>query len=142
MDVRWNVVGRYVYPEAAVGRVAAVVGHDRPVAGITDGQHHRLIAPVHVNRLVDDIHVDPLAVDFVLIRVGRVDALDIHVLHIRADVGHAPGDAVIVADDDAGNARKGESTHVIGATVGFLDAVQANLVPDGGHLDAQVRIVG
>ena len=64
-----------------------------------------------------------------------VDLLDVEVLHVGADVGHAPGDAIVVAHDHAGNAGEAEAGDVPARRV------EADLIPDRGHLDAQVRVI-
>ncbi len=105
-------------------------------------QHQRLILTLHADCLVAHIHRDPLAVDLVLVGVGRVQALDVEILHVGSDVGHPPGDAVVVPDHDPRRARKREAAQLVRARVALLDAVQADLVPDRRHLNAEVRVVG
>ncbi len=99
------------------------------------------IASNHVDGLLASLEVHPLAVDFVLVWVFRIDFFDVQVHHVRAYIGKAPGDTVIVTDDHAGNSGKGEAGHLDRASVAFRHAVQADLVPDRRHLDAKVRIV-
>ncbi len=100
------------------------------------------LAASHLDCFLDQLHIHPLAIDFVLVRVRRVDLLDVQVLDIRADVGEAPGDAVIVTDDHARCAGKGHAGDLIRTISILLEAMQTDLIPDGGHLSPQVRVVG
>ncbi len=117
------------------------------MAGLPHDVHHRLLAPVHIDALVDELHLPPLALHLVLVRTGRVDSLYEQVLRVVAEVGNAPGDAVVVADDDAGKARKGEPAHLSPArcrgheAAGLVDDVEPHLVPDRGHLHREVGVV-
>ncbi len=71
-----------------------------------EGDKRFFTAALHFNRFIDDDHIAPFAIDFVLIGVGGINFFDKQILHIRPDVGEAPGNAVIVTDDDARRARK------------------------------------
>src|SRR6185436_9334734 len=57
------------------------------------------------------------------------------VLNVRAVIGKAPGDAIIVADHDQGSARQSESLDVP-ARPGEM-----HFVPDGRDRQLQVRVV-
>ena len=61
---------------------------------------------------------------------------DVDVLDLGAEVGEAPGYVLVVADDDEGDAREGDSGDVeaSGFEVGF--------VPDAGEVVGEVHIVG
>jgi len=78
----------------------------------------------------------------------RAEPLDVEVLHVAAQVGVRPGDAVVVPGDDPGGAGEGKAAQLEGAGLGALHGpvlghpVQGDLVPDRGHLDAQVHVVG
>ena len=133
-DARWGSGGRPAHGQD-VGLVFEHVADDRPVLGLAHGQGD-ILAAVDLDDLLDEGHVAPLAHVLVLVGVVGVDLLDVEVLHVGADVGDAPGDAVVVADDDAGDAGEAETGHIPAGRV------QADLVPDRRHLDAQVRIVG
>ncbi len=45
---------------------------------------------------------------------GAAEVLDVEVLDIGAEVGEAPGDMVVVADDDEGGAGEGDAGDVEG----------------------------
>ena len=75
------------------------------IATIGVGEATRVLA-LNLDLLTPDVHIDPLAVDLVLVGVVRVDMLDVHVLRVEISVGQAPGDAVIVADHDSRIARQ------------------------------------
>ena len=74
-------------------------------------------AALDLDGVLSDGHSHPLAIDLVLIGVSRVDLLDVQVLHVGVDVGEAPGDAVVVADDHARHAGEGVAGHLVGAGV-------------------------
>jgi len=109
---------------------------DRPVAGHQDLLHHRLAPTAHADLLPHDLAVHPLAAGLVLTRVLGVDPLHEQVIAVGHGIGDAPGDAIVVADDDPRHAGNGGADH-IGAA-----AVEMHLVPDVGHLQGQVGIVG
>ena len=79
-----------------------ICGDDRAMLGNTDGVFDDFAAS-NFNLLGDNLHIDPLALEFVLVRVFGVDLLDVEVHHIGANIGEAPGYAVVVADDDTRN---------------------------------------
>ena len=88
---------------------------------------------------VDDVLTDggalPLAVDTVFERILRVKRFGVDGEDIGEVVGEAPGDAIVVADDDERRAGKRESLH-IPAGRGEVDQI-----PDGGSRPAKVRVV-
>src|SRR5882762_4578022 len=90
----------------------------------------------YVNCFVIDLRFLPSAVDAVFIRCGWVESLDVQILYIRAVVGKAPSDAVVVADDDQRCAGQSESLYVP-AGGGDVD-----FVPDGRKPKFQVGVVG
>ena len=61
-----------------------------------------------VDRLVDDLRLRPRALHAILIRRGRIKRLNVKILNVGAVIGEAPGDAVVVADDDHGGTGQGE----------------------------------
>ncbi len=67
---------------------------------------------LNVDRLAHNCHVFPRTVDFHLVGVGGVDALEIEVLHIRPHVGDAPRDCVVVANREEGQRRERGAGHV------------------------------
>src|SRR5258705_852928 len=89
-----------------------------------------------VNRFVIDLRFFPSAVDAVFIRSGWVKGFDVQILYIRAVVGKAPGDAVIVTDDDQRCAGQSESLYVPAGS-GDVD-----FVPDRRQAKLQVGVVG
>ena len=102
----------------------------------------RRLAVAEVDRFLVNSHIAPLAVPLILQRIVGIDGDAIQVLYVGADVGDAPRDAVVVAGDDAGRGGQGHTRHVVGAGLGDGQTVQADFVPDGGHLNAEVRVVG
>ena len=70
---------------------------------------------------------------------GAAGVFDEDVLHVGAEVGEAPGDVVVVADDDEGDSGKGDSgdVEVAGGGRGF----EVGLVPDAGDAVAEVHVV-
>ena len=109
--------------------------------GGAHGQVHRLPASGR-DRLGPQGHIHPCTIEFVLVRIIRVDLLDVKVHHIRAGVGEPPGNGPVVANHHARRTWEGEPRHLDRAGLRNRPAVQPDLVPDGWHLDAQVRIVG
>ncbi len=63
-------------------------------------------------------------------------------------IGNTPGDMVIVSDDDPRISRKCESPHLksfrtgLHCIPGLINGVHPHLVPDRGHLNAEVRVIG
>ncbi len=68
--------------------------------------------------------------------------LDVEVGGVGPQVGEAPGDVGVVADDHAGHAGEAEARDVERAVLADLTAVQADLDPDAGQGDPEVRVVG
>ena len=67
-------------------------------------------------------------------------AFDVEVLDVGAEVGEAPGDVVVVADDDEGRAGKGDSGYVEGRAGGGR-GFEVGLVPDAGDAVGEVHVV-
>src|SRR5699024_4278569 len=114
------------------------VGDDRPVRGLA----HRdldVLAPGDLDRLGAHVqrHVGVAAQHAV-----PVDVLQVEVGDVGVQVGDAPRDVLVVADDDAGQAGEGEPADVERARLGDLPAVQAGLQPDARLAGLQVRVVG
>ena len=87
------------------------VGHDRPVHGAAHGDRD-VGAARDLDRLMRALEGDLLPVA----QVGvAADLLEVEVGDVGAEVGHAPSDALVVADDDARHAREGEARHPEGA---------------------------
>ena len=68
--------------------------------------------------------------------------LDVEVGDVGAEVGEAPRDVGVVADDHAGHSREREPGHVVGTLGSDRAAVQPDLHPHPRHRDAEVRVVG
>src|SRR5260370_37664402 len=44
-------------------------------------------------------------------RIRRIELFDVEILNVGADICHAPGDPIVVTDDDAGKAGRGDAGH-------------------------------
>ena len=89
-------------------RVLEAVVHvveDRAVTGGSDGQHD-IVRPGHLDGL--GAYGERLGAlrGQVPGRIGRIDLLHDEVLDVGVDVGHAPGDVIVVAEDHARRARE------------------------------------
>ena len=69
---------------------------------------------------------------------GAAGVFDVDVLHVGAEVGEAPGDVVVVADDDEGIAGEGDS----GGVEVRGGGLEIGLVPDAGDAVGEVHVVG
>ena len=78
----------------------------------------------------------------VLPGVGRIDLLQVEILHVRADVGEAPRDSGSAAQDDARQPGQGCADHVQRLAAGGCGGLQSREVPDGWSGQPQMRIVG
>ena len=97
--------------------------------------NHRLFLSAHVDRLTNDLSLVPLALKFVLVGIFRVKFLDVEILNIGDGIGDAPGDMLVMPDDNARAA--GEA----GADDIDIARDQVTFVPDGRGSLAQVRVV-
>ena len=70
---------------------------------------------------------------------GAAGVLDVEVLHVGAEVGEAPGDVVVVADDDEGIAGEGDSGGV--EVAGGRGGLEVGCVPDAGDAVVEVHVV-
>ena len=70
------------------------------------------------------------------------NALEVQVGDVGAEVREPPRDALVVADDHAGQPREGVAGDVERAVLAELGTVQAHLSPDRGHRRAEVGVVG
>ena len=91
---------------------------------------------LNVNGFVENLGPCPCAFYTILIRGGRVERLDVKILNVGAVIGEAPGDVVVVADDDHRRAGKRESLNVPARRR------EVNLVPDGRDHQLKVRVIG
>ena len=69
-------------------------------------------------------------------RIGRIDGLDEEVLHVGVRGREAPGDGVVLPEQNAGQAGHG------GALDRALGRDDAGEIPEDRRLEAEVRIVG
>ena len=111
------------------------IRNDGTMSGVAHSHFHRF-SPSHLDGLIDQLHIHPLPVHFILIRVLRINPLDIQILYIRTEICKTPSDAIIVTDHHARHTGKGEPSHFIGTGFALLVAMQPNLIPDGWHLSA------
>ena len=74
-----------------------------------------IVAPGDLDHLVADLERDRRALEQVVGRVRRIDLLLEQVLHVRADVRGAPGDPLVVAEDDGRDAREAHPDDVVAA---------------------------
>jgi len=83
---------------------------------------------------------------------GAAGVFDVDVLDGGAEVGESPGDVVVVADDDEGNAGEGDSgdVEIAGGGGGFSTLasklagdpdLEIGLVPDAGNGVGEVHVV-
>ncbi len=111
---------------------------------VTGGAHDQgdRVSSRYLDGLLPRVKIDPFAVDFILVWVIRIEALNIQIHHIRPNVGEPPGNPIVVADNDTRHARKRKSADLKGTGITFRRAVQVVLEPDGRHLDAQMGVIG
>ena len=64
------------------------------------------------NSFVDDLRLCPRALYSIRIRRSWIERLDVKVLNVGAVIGEAPGDAIVVADDDHRRSGQGEAFDV------------------------------
>src|SRR5262245_29312485 len=95
----------------------------------------RLATTADSDLLAHDVDALPLALELVAPRVGRVEPLDIYVLHVGHAVGHAPGDPLVMADNNTWRAGYAHACYMVVA------AVEMHLVPERWRAERQVRVV-
>ena len=88
------------------------------------------------NLLAHDLGRHPLAVVLELVRIRRITLLDVEVLRVGERGGEAPRHLAVVTDDDPGHARQRNTGDF------SFRRDEVVLVPDGRHLQRQMRIVG
>src|SRR6185437_11792516 len=79
----------------------------------------------NVDYFVKNLGLLPSAIHTIFIRRGGIRRLDVQVLHVGAVIGKAPGDAVIVTNDDERRAGESES---LGVKTG---GAEMDFIPDG-----------
>src|SRR6266700_2224051 len=88
------------------------------------------------NDLVGDLRFRPRALYAVPIRGGGVECFDVKILNVGAVISEAPGDTVVMADDDHRRAGQREAFDVP-ARCGEM-----NLVPDRRYRELEMRVIG
>ncbi len=136
----------------------AGVGDHRPVACVAQRHGHVGLA-FHANAVAAHIEGGPALGRAVAGGVGRVDLLDVQVLHVGAGVGETPGQVGVLSQHHQGQAGQRGAGHaqaacagvVVGSGLGALDLSlrlhlgwyhQARQVPQRGCAQLQVRVVG
>ena len=90
-----------------VDRSTTLIAKPRDTHWITDGASFMvstLDSIRHKRTIVKDFRVQPPTLVFVLMRIVGIELLDVQVLLILPGYGHAPGTALVVADDHARHA--------------------------------------
>ena len=72
----------------------------------------------------------------ILVRRGGTERFDVKILDVGAVIGEAPGDAVVVADDDHGRAGQCKAFDVPAG------CGEMNFVPDRGNSKFEMSVVG
>ena len=114
------------------------VGQERPVGRGAHRQLH-VVGAADLDRLLAHLERPPPAVVDPLV---ALDLLEVEVADVRREVGEAPRDVGVVADDHARHAGEREARDVERALLGDGAAVQPHLHPDARHGHAEVRVVG
>ncbi len=89
-----------------------------------------------VDGFVEDLGFRPFAVDLIFVGCGGIEFFDVEVLDVGAVVGEAPGDAIVVSDDDERRAGKSETFCV------EIGSGEMNFVPDGRDGKFEMGVVG
>ncbi len=114
--------------------MARLAGHHGPVMGRHGLDLDGRVAP-HLDALLPDVGLPPLAAELVAARIARIEALDVEVLVVRHAVRHAPRHARGVAEvRQAGHAREAQPD---GVPVGAGEMV---LVVHARHVEGPMRI--
>ncbi len=114
---------------------------DRPVDRLANREVDGLPTG-DLDRLVPDLERERRARMEVRDGIGGVGVDREEVLDIRVDVRRAPGDVVVVAEDDARHARERDADDVVRAGGADCPAAKPVDEPDRRHPDAEVRVVG
>src|SRR5690242_19383910 len=77
------------------------IGDDRSVTSQPNSNFERVTAD-NADCLLASFEIYPLAIDFILIWIVRVDLFNIEIHHIGTDIGEAPGNFIRVTDNDTG----------------------------------------
>ncbi len=73
---------------------------------------------------------------------GAAEVFDAEILDVGTEVGESPGDVLIAADDDEGDAGEGEAGDVELGAGGGCGGVEAGFVPGVWNAEGEVRVVG
>ena len=95
--------------------------------------HHHIWLALHVNHFAAVLRRLPSFGSQIL--AIRIESLDVNVFDGRADIGEAPGDALVVSHDHVRQAGQSDAGSV------EVAAAQMSLIPKVGHLVSQVHIV-
>ena len=117
-----------------VGLAREIVDH-HAVTGAAHPQAHR-IAPQHVDRLLAHAERARAVRREVAAGIGRIDPLDEQVLAVEVGGGEAPADRAVMAEHDAGRARRGGAADV------EARPDQPREIPGAGKAERQMRVVG
>src|SRR6266567_1171779 len=121
-------------PAQGVGLVA-LTNHDRAVAGHGDFEVFIRLS-LDANRFVKDLRLCPGAFYAVLIGEGWIESLDVEVLNVCTIVGEAPGDAVVMTDD---NHRRPRQRKAFDVPAGCREV---NFVPDWRNPEIEMGVIG
>ena len=89
----------------------------------------------HLDLLVTNHCIAPSRRRQIAIRIVLVKLFDVNVLHVRAEIGRAPGDAFVVSQHDAGRAWESDTRNVKPGCYKF------RLIPDARRTRRYVWIV-
>ena len=92
--------------------------------------------PFDVNRFVKNLRLCPFSVHPVFVGCCGIERLDVEVLNVGAVIREAPGDAVVVTDDDERGAGQSEAFRVV------IGRGEMNFVPDRRYREFEMRVVG
>jgi hypothetical protein len=85
---------------------------------------------------VEDLRLAPRAVDAILIGRGGIEGFDVEILYVGAIVREAPGNSVVVANDDERSAGQSEAFNVP------TGRGEVNFVPDGRNGQLEMCVIG
>src|SRR5207249_3064323 len=96
--------------------LAAVFEDDRTVPRYIYVQSNSVSSRVgetlaHFDLFMTNLNVAPAGRRQITFRILRIKLLLVNILNVRADVGHAPGDAIVVSDNYARTARRRYAGH-------------------------------
>src|SRR4051812_23433406 len=97
--------------------IQLIIVDDWAEMGFADGDSCRLSTIPIVDDFIAGGHITPRAVPLILKRIVRVDFEGVKVLGIWPDIGYAPSDTGIVADDYTGSRGKGKTSDIEGAGI-------------------------